>query len=394
MSQISTITGKVTLNRVGVPNLVAWLDVNNSGILPALPNISISETDGTIQLVQQVALNNAVVRLILPPAYVQVSPANNYGAHVTVALGGTAEANFVLSLVANSNSPVNPPPATVPPVPPTPPAAQAFTFGFNAPDVSQTVVNAACSALAQFKCTLIRYFGFGAMTAAGLSPMLTPAQWYKAKGVSSVIVENFQDSGGLIPDIATWTARMNAYPTSAESGIVAVEIGNEIDTATYLVQASPNFANYAAAFKVASPILRAKGYKVIVGNVVSWGAGSAGQALYEMLQTNGVFAVADGAGGHFYDGDAATSISAHKALIAWLAAIGVPYYCTEFGLHGGSDWAAQITLLLAWAVTVQGTFIYFCLQAFSPPSHASPEAPFDENWNQTSFYTAMKAGLV
>lgn len=330
-----------------------------------------------------------VARQTVPTGFLQQTPASNLGVHFPSVV---ADNEYTASFV-NEPAPVSAPAPTTSTT--TPPATQpvaspasGFVLGFNAPYQSAAVIQQAASAMAQFKSRLARFF-VGSISTAAINMAIYVAGHYALEGISCLPVLNF---GGKVP--ANWVEVLNAIPNASQNPtVIGWEIGNEIDTAAYFTDTA---ANYAIAFKQAVNILHAKGYKkVIVGNVTTWGAGSAGQKLYEAFQTLGVFAVADGAGGHFYMNNAQQSISVHKALIAWLAALGVPYYCTEFGLHGGSDWAAQITLLMAWAITVNATFVYFCLQQFTPASHASPEAPFNADWSQNvPFFAAVKAGLT
>jgi hypothetical protein len=373
----ATICGKITTpDGPGVPNVTVFEDLGNNGNPGEEKDWTVTDASGNFSLTSFASIQaDYPIRCIPPAGFVHVSPAPpNTGQHVSCALGATAVANFVIG-----------------PAPVVTPAG--FTLGFNAPEQSVAAINAAAPLIKAFSGIIARFFSWLPLTAANVPSFMIPVNQYAAQGLPSCLQLNFQQQGGKVGDLDVWTAMCDAFPKAPYPGC-SIEIGNELDATYAPYYFIDTAANYAAAFKIASPILRARGWRVIVGNVVSWGAGSAGQMLYEAFQALGVFAVADGAAIHAYMGNAAQAIATHTACKAWLAAIGVAYYCTEFGLHGGNDWAAQITLLMAWAKMQVGMFIYFCLQQLNPATHASPEAPFDLNWNQTPFFAAMEAGLA
>lgn len=278
--------------------------------------------------------------------------------------------------------------------PKPPPAAVQFAAGLNSVGVDDPAADPKVHP--EIGLTL-QHFGMQYMRLWMTGLIVGTVPWskfnitanYAAIGVKPVVVLNFQNSAvrTKAPAMADWTAYLNSIPLPSVTGVYAFEIGNEIDYATYY---SGTVQEYAALLQAAYPILSAKGYKVICGNVLfnlNW---------YQQLKTLGAFAFCDYIGGHFYYADAAGALKAYDGLIAFAASVGKPVFCTEVGLHGSNltVWAAEITKLYAGLKLRGGTYLYFML--FTNTSNAGPESLLvaGSYIQNLPFYTALEAGLA
>src|ERR1019366_8295490 len=109
MSQVATVSGRVTrdMSSIGVPNIFVWIDYTNSGNHDDANLFRLTDGNGEYSIESPAALGNMQpVRIVLPPAYVQVTPAGGLGIHAACALGASAAANFVIAL--NIATPSNP----------------------------------------------------------------------------------------------------------------------------------------------------------------------------------------------------------------------------------------------------------------------------------------------
>jgi hypothetical protein len=233
---------------------------------------------------------------------------------------------------------------------PAPSTVSPFIFGTNpgnAPSVQGTV-----AAMQHFGMKIARFWTTGPFTAPPAPSLWTGTLQYAAADIQNVAVLNFQNSAVRCkaPALADWTNYLNAIPSPANTGITYFEIGNEIDFAAYF---SDTPVNYAALLQIAAPILRAKGYKIICGNVLY------GLTWLNTLAGLGAMANCDYVGRHAYESNAAAALNDYQALIAFANAQGKGVFCTEVGLHGNAAnlpaWAAETQKLYAGVKALNGT---------------------------------------
>lgn len=182
----------------------------------------------------------------------------------------------------------------------------------------------------------------------------TPRQW-ASKGISVSGVVNFQKS---VPSTAGFSAHLNSFPTASASGIKYIEIGNEIDSKKYFNGPSQT---YAALLAVAYPILKAKGYLVVLGNTTNFN--TTNYLNYDAVKY-GMLDNCDMIGVHLYTGDAASALAGYDKLIAFAAAHGKGVFCSEVGLHLKNNpgiWPNQIKALITGLKNRKGTWIYFSM---------------------------------
>lgn len=387
-STFATITGTVT-GPIGQPisGILCYLDMGNTGTFAnTYPYHALSDANGAISFgnlppgtykVRQfkASLDALGLKQVTPDC----SQWAMKGVDVTLAAGQSATTTFV-------NAPVGQP------IPVPPPASTAKPlFGFNIDAAWNTsLIIAGCK---QFNAGIVRYFPGGGFDVSAVPGLLDPVARY-APALKSVVVLNFNEPGNLIPTIPRLTAFLNAIPPASQTSIIAFEFGNEVDMKSVF---SDTPANYAAAIKVVYQILVVeKGYKLIISNVTTWGAGSSGQSFYEAIAALGVFALKGiYAGLHAYTNTGAGAIAYHKDCKGWVEASGASYWCTELGLHCDPNnlpaWAKEDAILVAWAyVTINA--LYFPLMPTN--TGAGPQAVFDAKGQPNQpFYDAVKGAM-
>jgi N-acetylneuraminic acid mutarotase/uncharacterized GH25 family protein len=87
----ATVSGTVINNGAGAASETVYLDANNNSQLDANELTTTTNSDGTYQFTN-VPAGAYIVRQVLLSGYTQVSPANNYGLHIT-AIGGATISN-------------------------------------------------------------------------------------------------------------------------------------------------------------------------------------------------------------------------------------------------------------------------------------------------------------
>ena len=289
--------------------------------------------------------------------------------------------------------------AWTPPIPSTDPP---FAFGTNpggAPNVQSTI-----AAMQHFGMKIARFWTTGPFTSPPASSLWTLPLQYAAAGIQNVAVLNFQNSAVRCkaPALSDWTNYLNAIPAPANTGISYFEIGNEIDFTAYYND-SP--ANYAALLRVAAPILRAKGYKIICGNVLY------GLTWLNTLAGLGAMTDCDYVGRHAYENNAAAALNDYQSLVTFAIAQGKGVFCTEVGLHGNSanlpQWAAETQKLYAGLKTLNATLntqhstlntqsaIYLQFPLYPTGTTASPQSLFQSNGQPNEpFYSAAERALA
>lgn len=302
------------------------------------------------------------------------------------------EASDMVSFLQPIPSPA-PTPQPVPTPAPTP--SQAATFGINLAGSLGTASDPAThpaylSTLAQFGCKIVRVW-FSSMLAGTMPDAeFNVPRKFAAAGYDVCGVINFQNSVIRLaaPGAAEWLTYINSFPTAAASGVKYLEIGNEIDTATYY---SGTVAQYAALMAAAYPLLKAKGYIVICSNTyysTPWPSA---------LQQAGVMNNCDFVGRHPYETTAANSLADIQKCITFAASVGKGVLITEGGIDGNADdlagWAAQVELLIAGVKKLPIIFIYFSMNQQSQ-SKAGPEGLLTAtDMPNTLFTNAFGAGL-
>jgi hypothetical protein len=278
--------------------------------------------------------------------------------------------------------------------PPTPSIAAQFVFGTNpggAPNVQSTI-----AAMQHFQMKIARFWTTGPFTSSPASSLWTGPLQFAAAGIQNVAVLNFQNSAVRCksPALSDWSNYLNAIPAPANTGVTYFEIGNEIDFTSYY---SDSPANYAALLRVAAPILRAKGYKIICGNVLY------GLTWLNTLAGLGAMANCDYLGRHAYESNAAAALSDYQALVAFANAQSKGVFCTEVGLHGNAAnlpaWAAETQKLydgvrqLAIGNGQSAIFLQFPL--YPTGTTASPQSLLLANGQPNEpFYSAAEKALA
>jgi hypothetical protein len=400
---LTKISGTVALNGVGVPGLFVWLDKSNSGNASLATIWTITGADGSFLLQSLFAVSNMQpVRLVLPPAYAQVSPAGGLGVHLTVAGGGAGTANFQIQ--ANVERPTsnvqlptnNDAPAAGSPL--------SIIFGTNPALANMPQAVTAMAAMNHFGMKVARFWTDGPMTSPPPASLWEQPLAFAAAGFQNVAVLNFQNSPDRcnVPPAEVWAAYLNAIPSPARTGVTFLEIGNEIDFSAYFDDTA---GNYAELLHEAATILRAKGYKIICANMLF------GMSWLTELAALGAMADCDFVGRHAYENNAAAALADYQALIAFAQANGKGVFCTEVGLHGNAgnlpQWAAETQKLYAGVKALNATpntqrstlfiqapayFLQFPL--FPSGTTASPQSLLLANGQPNQpFYSAAEAAL-
>jgi hypothetical protein len=243
------------------------------------------------------------------------------------------------------------------------------------------------AAAKHFGFTMVRLWMEGSLLAACESQW-TVSQAWAAAGVSVIAVLNFQNMTPrcAAPSDSQWTIYLNSIPASAATGVTYIEIGNELDYATYY---TGTVAQYAHLLALAEPILHAKGYRIIMANCLY------GLSWYQQLAALGAFAYVDAAGRHSYDSTAAAALANYTAAAAFVSSQGVQFLCTEVNLErvASGQLASEITKLYAGLANIPGSYIYFPLCVI-PTDTADPAGLLTTAYavNQP-YYAALESGL-
>ena len=186
-----------------------------------------------------------------------------------------------------------------------------------------------------------------------------PLKW-AALGVKMIAVLNFENSKQRCqaPTDADWLATLNSIPPASQTGVWAFEIGNEIDTFgpvtrgdVYWIGTPQQYTHLCA---LAYPILKAKGYDVIMGNVLR------GLTYYETLKPLGAFNYCDWGGVHPYNNSAATNLAFVDQGGTFMESVGKGLCCTESNPRCSAAQAvAQLRLMKAGYLQRKGIFLFF-----------------------------------
>jgi len=210
--------------------------------------------------------------------------------------------------------------------------------------------------------------------------------WQKA-GIKVIAVANYQNSVPRCsaPADAVWTAYWAAFPSPAQTGICAIDLGNEVNTSTYYTGTPAQLAHLMA---LAYPILHAKGYVVCapsVLNSLSW---------YQQLQKLNAFNGCDRIDVHSYAGSAASVVSFVDQGIAFGRSLIPPKPCdaSEWGVRMSAGnkpaWAAATASAFSMLQTRSGWFSAF---SFYPTADPLDQAtPLDASYNPNEpFHSAI-----
>jgi hypothetical protein len=212
--------------------------------------------------------------------------------------------------------------------------------------------------------------------------------WQKA-GVKVIAVANYQNSVPRCsaPTDAVWTAYWTAFPSPAQTGIYAIDLGNEVNTSNYYTGTPSQLAHLMA---LAYPILHAKGYVVCapsVLNSLNW---------YQQLQKLNAFNDCDRIDVHSYAGSAASVVVFIDQGIAFGRSIGRPCDASEWGVRMSASnkpaWAAQTAAVYSLLQTRSGWFNAF---SFYPTADPLDQAtPLDKNYNANEPFHSAILGAV
>ena len=240
-----------------------------------------------------------------------------------------------------------------------------------------------------------KHFGFSTVRLWMEGSLLSPCAWqwtvsqaWAAAGVSVVAVLNFANMTPrcAAPNDVQWTAYLNSIPPATATGVTYIEIGNELDYATYY---TGTMAEYAHLLALADPVLHGKGYRIIMANCLF------NLNSYQQLAALGAFSHVDAAGRHSYDSTAATALVNYAAAAAFVASQNVQYICTEVNLErvATGQLPGEISKLFAGLTAIPGAYIYFPMYLI--PSDTSDPAGLltsDYQINQP-YYAALEGGL-
>jgi hypothetical protein len=279
---------------------------------------------------------------------------------IAVTVNGQAIADFKFTITLAPTTTATTAPAPNPTTAPTTNAAAAgqvanpAVLGINAAGISDAMIDLSAHPQYLTFCkaagiTTLRVWTEGAFTThqpAGYYHLLPP---WGAAGVHVIAVANFQNSVPRCsaPSDADWTAWCSAIPPPATTGIWAIEIGNEVNTATYCTASA---AQLAHLMQLAYPILHKQGYIVIAPSTLN--------SLNEIqtLQGLGAYQYADYLNVHSYRPTAAAVAADVDAAQAIATAVGKPLAMTEWGTRPGGAgaggaapvaWASQQTAAIA-----------------------------------------------
>ncbi len=180
-------------------------------------------------------------------------------------------------------------------------------------------------------------------------------------------------------------AYWNAFPAAAETGIYAIDLGNEVNTALYYTGTPEQLARL---MEIAYPILHARGYVVCapsVLNSLSW---------YEQLEKLNAFDHSDRIDAHSYFSSAAGVVAMIDQGIAFGRSIGKPCDSSEWGVRMASSnrsaWAAETARAYSLLQTRSGWFSAF---SFYPTADPLDQAtPLDSVYNANEpFHSAIMA---
>lgn len=174
---------------------------------------------------------------------------------------------------------------------------------------------------------------------------------YAKAGKRVVAVANFQNSVPRCsaPSDSAWLSYWNAFPATDKTGIWAICIGNETDTAGYY---QGTVAQLGHLMQLAYPILKSKGYLVI-----------APSQLMSLDQLHSLpLQYCDAVDRHFYSGSAVSCLKIVDDLIGYAAYVGKQVICTEGGVRCPvTQLPAQVTELVQGLRERAGTFLTFPL---------------------------------
>jgi hypothetical protein len=236
----------------------------------------------------------------------------------------------------------------------------------------------------------VRFWQIGSLGGTWDTTQTIPAEWHKL-GYSTICVLNFQNSPQrckAVP-VAEWTTYLNSIPENSVTGITHFEIGNEIDFAVYW---SDTMQNYFEMVKIAYPILKSKGYQVIMANCLN------NLNAYVALNSLGAFQYCDFVGRHAYQSSAVQALAAIDAVITFAATVKKGVICTEGGIRGSSTnfsaWAALVKDFYTGLKSRAGAFLQFPAFTLSSDtldigSLLNPD--YSENKN---FYPAITQAMV
>lgn len=294
-----------------------------------------------------------------------MSTVNPMAAAVLNALVSSGVGAVDISLYVLTPSVVIPPVVVAPPVP----ATEPFVIGVNEGGATDPASDPSLHptffpTMAQYNMKIMRLWQVGSFTVAAPDSLWIEAREYAAAGIDVCMVLNFQNSAVrcMVPNATDWTNYLNSIPSPAVTGVKYFEIGNELDSATYFADTPQN---YVATLAIAYKILKAKGYIVVMGNIVTFGSSTPNNFYNYQMAKYGGFAFCDKIGMHAYYDNAADALAAYDRLIALAKSVGKTVMCTEVNLHMNKNnmpaWALQIQLLWAGLKLRGGIFLYFML---------------------------------
>jgi hypothetical protein len=211
--------------------------------------------------------------------------------------------------------------------------------------------------------------------------------WHNA-GMKVIAVANFQNATPRCsaPADAVWISYWTHFPSPAQTGIDAICLGNEINTAAYYTGTPQQLAHL---MQLAYPILHKAGYTVIAGSDLD------DIGYYQNLNKLNAFTYCDRIDVHAYYANTAGVLSAIDRGIAFGRSIGKPCDSTEFSLRMNPNnlpaWATAHAQLLTQLKTRTGWLLPF---SFYPIENVDLACPLNAKYeNNEPFYSAFAGAL-
>lgn len=347
-----------------------------------------------------------VVRQVVPPGFMQTDPptpsssAYIYGHHTPIVVAGQK-----IKGIDFKNARTTPAPAPFPQPGPTPtPVSSAwpknFIFGINfggaveeLSDPSKTI-----DVQRHFRSTINRYWLAGPLGQAVSPREFATIEAARLLGMDSCIVINPQNSSrrSMPESFPGLTAFCNSFPMAAPTpgGVALVDVYNEVTNSDIWKGGLPA---YVEQLKIISPILRAKGYKIVGGSVFKPTELSALCAIPGFVDNVDYFS------GHFYASHADQAIAAYAGVTETAKKYGKGECDTEVGLHQGDIsvraseseklWRGRLALA-ASEPTVQQIGIHFLMFANNSQG-GGPSGLINTDFSKHQpIYAAMEKGLV
>jgi hypothetical protein len=236
--------------------------------------------------------------------------------------------------------------------------------------------------------SLVRLWLEGSFTTQPSGSYFKIAKHWQNAGLKVIAVANFQNATPrcAAPSDSVWTNFWTGFPPPGQTGIFAISIGNEINTAAYY---NGSVAQLAHLMSLAYPILHAKGYVVIAGSDLN------DLSFYGQLNKLGAFNFCDRIDVHAYCGAPQQVVGLIDQGIAFGRSIHKPCDATEFGVRMSATnptaWSAAEGQALAALKTRSGYLLPF---SFYPMESLDQACPLNVNYEANEpYFSAFNAAI-